>query len=162
MEILKFNDFISEGEKAATRRMAVGVAVVYDNKILLIHPTNASWRKPTCGIPKGGIEPGEEPIDGALRELMEETGIALSPDQLESETYRTYFYNSHNEVTGQLVYFVCKVSDLSEIGLSSEKVPKSQLQLEEVDWAKFISAKEAYPLISREQLIILDRHLSFS
>ncbi len=63
-------------------------------------------------------------------------------------------------VTGHMIYYVCEVNDLSELGLSSERLPKSQLQLEEVDWGKFVSAKEAYPIMTRAQLIILDRHLT--
>ena len=49
---------------------------------------------------------------------------------------------------------------LAEIGLESERLSKSQLQLEEVDWAKFVSANDAYPITSRSQLIIIDRHLN--
>ena len=33
-------------------------------------------------LPGGGAEPGETPADCALREVFEETGLALSPDRL--------------------------------------------------------------------------------
>jgi hypothetical protein len=59
-----------------------------------------------------------------------------------------------------MIYYICKINDLAEVGLESEKVPKDQLQAEEIDWAKFVTAEEAYPITSRSQLIILDRHLS--
>lgn len=160
MAVLNFSDFVNEGARANRKRMAAGVAIIYDNKILLIHPTNSSWKKSTCGIPKGGLEPGEDPFEAALREVQEETGIMLSPDQVDREPHRIDFYNSRNEISGHMIYFVCPIQDLSEIGLESERVPKSQLQLEEVDWGKFVSPQEAYPIVSREQLIILDRHLS--
>ena len=160
MAVLNFSDFVNEGARANHKRMAAGVAIIYDNKILLIHPTNSSWKKSTCGIPKGGLEPGEDPFEAALREVQEETGILLSPDQVDKEPHRLDFYNHKNEISGHMIYFVCLIQDLSEIGLSSERVPKSQLQLEEVDWGKFVSPQEAYPIVSREQLIILDRHLS--
>jgi 8-oxo-dGTP pyrophosphatase MutT (NUDIX family) len=160
MAILNFSDFINEGDSAKRKKIAAGVALIYDNKILLIHPTNSSWKKSTCGIPKGGLEPGEDPFEAALREVQEETGIQLSPEQVDREPHRIDFYNSKNEISGNMIYFVCSIQDLSEVGLSSERVPTSQLQLEEVDWGKFVSAQEAYPIVSREQLIILDRHLS--
>jgi 8-oxo-dGTP pyrophosphatase MutT (NUDIX family) len=163
MEILKFNDFINErwGEDTLPEhRIAAGVAVIYNNKILLVHPTNSSWKKSTCGIPKGKLELGEDPLTGALRELAEETGIIISPTQLDPEPNRVDFYNKKNEIDGHLIYFVCEVSDLSEVGLESERLPKSQLQLEEVDWGKFVPVFEAYPIMTRSQLIILDRHLS--
>jgi 8-oxo-dGTP pyrophosphatase MutT (NUDIX family) len=100
-------------------------------------------------------------MQGALRELFEETGIRLDPSQLNPEVETVDLYKDQ-EKSGQLIYFVCQIRDLSEIGLTSLKVDKSQLQLEEVDWAGFLGAKEAYPKITRSQLIILDRHLTLN
>ncbi len=163
--MLNFSDFLNErrGKESPQRnRRAAGVSIIWDNKILLIHPTNSSWKKSTCGIPKGKLNLGEDPLIGALRELEEETGIQLSPSQLNPEPHQVDFYNQKNEVDGYLIYFICEISDLSEIGLSSDRLPKSQLQLEEVDWGKFVSAEEAYPIINRHQLIIVDRHLTLN
>ena len=39
------------------------------------------WPDTWC-FPGGGLEPGEAPLDGAVRELAEETGIELSPADL--------------------------------------------------------------------------------
>jgi 8-oxo-dGTP pyrophosphatase MutT (NUDIX family) len=163
--MLSFNDFLNEkwGEEVQLKeRRAAGVAVLWNNRILLIHPTNSSWKKSTCGIPKGGLEPGEDSLSGALRELEEETGIILDPSQVNPEPNKVDFYNRKNEVDGHLIYFVCEITDLSEIGLESDRLPKSQLQLEEIDWGKFVTAEEAYPIISRSQMIIIDRHLNLN
>ncbi|HEX8578722.1 MAG TPA: NUDIX domain-containing protein [Allosphingosinicella sp.] len=49
-------------------------------EVLLTHPGGPFWRNKDAGawmIPKGGIEPGEEPIDCALREFEEELGTRL-------------------------------------------------------------------------------------
>jgi 8-oxo-dGTP pyrophosphatase MutT (NUDIX family) len=163
MGMLNFNDFVNERwaiDMPEEHRVAAGVAIIWDNKILLVHPTNASWRKPTLGIPKGKLDrPDEEPILAALRELEEETSIVLSPDQLDPESHQVIFYKN-GKPDGRLIYFVCNIEDLSEIGLDSERLPKSTLQEEEVDWAGFLSADDAYPKISTSQLIILDRHLT--
>jgi 8-oxo-dGTP pyrophosphatase MutT (NUDIX family) len=43
-----------------------------DSKILLVTEDNKEW-----GIPKGGIEPSEDPKDTAVRETFEETGIEV-------------------------------------------------------------------------------------
>jgi predicted NUDIX family NTP pyrophosphohydrolase len=46
-------------------------------QVLLIHPGGPFWRNKDQGawmIPKGGIEPGEEPLAAALREFEEELG----------------------------------------------------------------------------------------
>jgi len=163
MAILNFNDYISEGYEDINpnlkKRMAAGVAIIYQNKILLVHPTGGTWQRGICGIPKGSMEAGEEPITAALRELREETGIILDAGQLDPSPELVNFYSKTRKVERQLIYFICKINDLSEIGLETERVPISQLQIEEVDWAKFVTPEEAYPIITRSQLIILDRLL---
>ena len=158
MGILTFGEFMIESTTYGLE--TAGVVFLYQNKILLVHPTNASWKKGLCSIPKGKVEPGEDVLTAALREVREETGIILTPDQLELSPEVVTFYAGGK--IKQLTYFICNLEDLSEIGLSSLTVPKSQLQLEEVDWAKFVTAEEAYPLISRSQLIIIDRHLTLN
>jgi predicted NUDIX family NTP pyrophosphohydrolase len=166
MQILKFNQFINEKiediDPELSKKPAVGVAIIYNNKILLVHPTGASWQRATCGIPKGGLNSGEDLMDGALRELREETGILLDRNRLDSEPHVVNWFNSKGSIDRQLIYFVCKIQNLSEIGLTSEKIDSGQLQLEEIDWAKFLTPEEAYPIMTRAQLIILDRHLEIN
>lgn len=163
MAILKFTEFINERwaiDMPVEHRIAAGVVLIYNNKILLVHPTNSSWKKPTLGIPKGKLDRyDEDPMDAALRELEEETGITLTPDQLDSRPHDIIFWKD-GKPDGKMIYFICEIQDLSEIGLTSERLPKGQLQAEEVDWGGFLSADEAYPKMSNSQLIILDRHLT--
>ena len=56
-------------------------------EFLLVHPGGPFWVKRDLGawtIPKGQLEPGEDPRDCALREMREELGAAptLDPDDL--------------------------------------------------------------------------------
>lgn len=159
-EIKNFNDFVNESyddiDPTITKNSA-GVALIYDGKILLVHPTNGTWQRGICGIPKGKMEDGEDPIEAALRELKEETGIVLRQNQLLPEPYVVDMYNKKGIVDRQLIYFECHIDNLSEIGITDIKLPKSMLQLEEIDWAKFVNIIDAYPIISRAQMIILDR-----
>ena len=45
--------------------------------LLLRQPSHRGW-----GLPAGLLKKREEPIDGAARELFEETGVRLAPDDL--------------------------------------------------------------------------------
>lgn len=159
MSIKNFNQFIGESSKSTSKiKKTAGVAVVWQNQILLVHPTNASWRKPTLGIPKGGIEEGEEPLKAAIRELMEETGISAKVDQLDPEPLVSNLYKEDGTIKSQLIYFVMKIENLSDIGITTgTKVSQNSLQLEEIDWAGFIPIEDSYSKVHRSQLIILDR-----
>ena len=140
-------------------RFAAGVAIVIDEHILLVHPTNSSWQKNTLGIPKGRIEGAEDPLHAAIREVKEEVGIDIDPYKLEPDAHVSPKYDSDGNVVSHLIYFILRISDLSEIGLTSDRVPKDQLQLEEVDWAGFVKIIDAYPKMNTYQRIILDKFL---
>ena len=153
-------DFAGFNEAKNAWPDTAGVAIVLKTEtgpmILLVHPTGSSWKDPRMGIPKGKIEKGENILEAALRETLEETGIRLEPSQLDpnietAEVWKgsKFMYNIH--------YLVCRISDPKEIGLAGIKVPKSQLQAKEVDWAGFIELDKAYGQVSSSQRIILDR-----
>jgi 8-oxo-dGTP pyrophosphatase MutT (NUDIX family) len=60
------------------RQKSCGVIVTDGERILLGHAT----RSPRWDIPKGVAEPGEDLPDAAARELREETGLAVAPEEL--------------------------------------------------------------------------------
>jgi 8-oxo-dGTP pyrophosphatase MutT (NUDIX family) len=154
-----FDSFINDSIPNEGIKLAAGVAIVWDNQILLVHPTNSSWRKNTLGIPKGKLEKGEDPLDAAIREVREEVGISIDPSKLYPESFTSPKYNESGKLVSHLTYFLLKIESPFDIGLSENRVPTSQLQLEEVDWAGFIKIEDAYPKINTYQRIILDRLL---
>jgi len=60
------------------RQTSCGVIVTDGERILLGHAT----RSPRWDIPKGAAEAGENFAEAAARELHEETGLVVSPDEL--------------------------------------------------------------------------------
>lgn len=56
-----------------TSRSAGGVVIGPNNKILLVKQSGNSL---SYSLPKGHIEPGEDPLEAATREIFEEGGIS--------------------------------------------------------------------------------------
>jgi putative (di)nucleoside polyphosphate hydrolase len=53
-------------------------------------------------MPQGGLDPGEEPLDGALRELEEETGIARGLTELVARCPMELTYDLPDDLIGKL------------------------------------------------------------
>ena len=153
-----FESFISPKKRSDSAGIAIVYAPADSNKkmILLVHPANSSWVKPTMGIPKGKMEDGESPEEAAFRETFEETGLKIRQDQVEPAIHTAEVW-SGKKFMNNIFYLVCKIQNLSEIGLSELRIPKTQLQEAELDWAGFIDIDEAYAKVSASQRIILDR-----
>src|SRR5258705_13288239 len=50
-------------------------------EVLLVHPGGPLWTHKDLGswsVPKGQFQPGEEPLEAAKREFLEETGVSDS------------------------------------------------------------------------------------
>lgn len=156
--IKTFSQFLTESEEdMKSQHDTAGIAIIYDGRILLVHPTNGSWVKPIMGIPKGKINQGEEVMAAAIRETFEETGIKIEPAQLEITPQAVQVHDGSGKYKNTIHYFICRLQNLDQIGLSAMTIPKNQLQKEEVDWAGFIEIKQAYAKVATAQRIILDR-----
>ena len=140
-------------------RYSAGLAIVYNKKVLLLHTTGRG-REHSYGIPKGGIDEGESNIDTAIRETYEECGIKV-PIKLINTSENTFVVTSRKYKYNKVVtYFIVEVKDLKEIGLKGPDIPKSQLQLKEVDIAGFYDYREAMNLIMRSQAPVITTLIS--
>jgi 8-oxo-dGTP pyrophosphatase MutT (NUDIX family) len=145
--ILDFNQFVSENNL----RLSAGLAIVYQGKVLLVHTTGRGLNG--WGIPKGGIETGESTIDAAIREVHEEIGIKIPIDMVLSTAYQ---YTVNSQWGYKLVnYYITPIDDLSQIGLKDLKVSKRQLQLSEIDQARFMDLHDAMTSIMPSQKTLL-------
>jgi 8-oxo-dGTP pyrophosphatase MutT (NUDIX family) len=70
------------------------------DRILLFHTREIS--APELGtwweLPGGGLDPGETHVDAAVRELREETGLGVTPDQIGPPTWRRIGVFRHRDV----------------------------------------------------------------
>ena len=139
-------------------KKSAGLAIIYDNKILLAHTTSRGWYG-SYGIPKGGIDDGESKLDAAIRETKEEVGINI-PKNLIDKTEHTFTVSTKKYGNKIVYYYVVQISNLSQIGLKDLKVPKKQLQLEEVDWAGFLDYRESTKRIMKSQVVLINNMVS--
>lgn len=131
--------------------ISAGLVIINDNKILLVHPTGAKWYG-TYSIPKGHIESGELVLDAAIRETSEEIGITFNYNELNILNNGVIDYD--NKQTGEIYkkvfyYVIDNVIDINNL----------KLQLDEVNWAGFLTKDEAYKRIHRRFRILIEKYL---
>jgi len=134
------------------RRDVTGVAV------LLVHPGGPFWQRKDAGawqIPKGLIEPGEQPVDTARRELAEEIGVIATQDVIPLAVIR--------QAGGKIVEAFALEQQFDPATLRSnlfeiEWPPRSgkRAQFPEVDAARWFSLEEARAMMLPSQLPLLD------
>ena len=116
---------------------AVGIVVLNEkNEVLLIkshryHTQSVEWE-----IPAGFIDTGEEPVDAAARETLEETGFSVETPKL------VYRYNPTNGNSDQ-VFYIYKAHILSKVG---EPDPA------EVSEIKWVSKDELHDMLRNNEI----------
>lgn len=91
-------------------KLASYMLVFVDGKLLLMKRKNSGCDDGSYGLPAGHVENGENPLEGAVRETLEEIGILATRVEFLSVIYRT------NKTIGQECskkdfvdfFFICK------------------------------------------------------
>ena len=101
-----------------TERPAIAAAVIVtDGRVLMVRRRakegSLSWQ-----FPAGEIEPGESPVEAAVRETEEETGLTVRPtgelgSRVHPATGRTMFYVSCVKESGDA--YVADEEELAEV-----------------------------------------------
>ncbi len=127
-------------------------------EVLLIKPGGPFWRNKDAGawmIPKGMVEPGERPVEAALREFAEETGTKLSAVPFALATVR--------QAGGKIVEAFAVEGDLDAHAVRSiefelEWPPRSGKleRFPEVAEARWMKGDEARAMMLPSQIPLLD------
>jgi predicted NUDIX family NTP pyrophosphohydrolase len=128
-------------------------------EVLLAHPGGPFWQTRDEGawtIPKGGMNPGEDPLAAAIREFKEETGFDACPPYLA--------LGSIVQRAGKVVHAwafagSCDPDALVSTETSTEWPPRSGrfIRIPEIDRARFFTLDAARRAINVGQLPLLDR-----
>lgn len=127
-------------------------------EVMLVHPGGPFWAKKDEGawtIPKGEFEDDENPLDAALREFREETGIELSGKFIQLSPVK--------QKSGKMVYAWALQADVDAAKIRSntfeiEWPPRSgkKQAFPEIDCAEWFGIEEAKRKINHRQIALIE------
>ncbi|HXV50330.1 MAG TPA: NUDIX domain-containing protein [Candidatus Binatia bacterium] len=131
-------------------------------EVFLVHPGGPFWSKQDAGawsVPKGEIGQGEEPLQAAKREFLEETGFTIDGEFRPLDAVRQA---GGKVVQAWAIESDCDPSQVRSNCFSMEWPPKSgKIQdFPEVDRAGWFNIEEARKRINAGQINLLDQLIS--
>lgn len=132
-------------------------------EVLIGHPGGPFWAKRHEGawsIPKGEVEPDEDPLTAARREFAEETGTHLAPDAQALDLGATRL-KSGKRILGWAITGDLDPASLNSNVIEIEFPPRSgrRLEIPEVDEIRWCEPDDARRLLNPAQAVFVDRLL---
>jgi len=125
---------------------SAGIVVIYNKKILLVHPTKEKSFIKTYSFPKGKIESKESIEQAAIRETYEETTFKINPKKLKNVPTGTltHYFEQYN-VQKTYTYFVYQLTDeeFRDNFKGNYEIPSKKLYLQEINHVSFFTLEEA-------------------
>ena len=123
--------------------ISAGLVIKYNDRLLLAHPTRASWVG-TYSFPKGKVEEGETNLNAAIRETKEEVGLII-PEEWINKEEKIINYTKNGKTYKRVHYFIVNLTEDQKKLLfgDSMELPKDKLQLDEVDFAGLLMKEDA-------------------
>lgn len=108
---------------------AYGVIPIFKNEdsskdYLIVQNHDGYW-----GFPKGGANANEAPKEAALRELLEETGIVVAPEDIGESISYEYSMPTSEGIKNKIVY-------LFPVKVSTKGVTIQRVELKQYKWAR--------------------------
>ena len=127
-------------------------------QVFLVHPGGPLWAKKDLGawsIPKGEIDPGEDPLSAAQREFEEETGVKISGRFIPLSSVKL---KSGKVVRAWAVEGNCDPEVIRSNTFSTEWPPRSGRKQEfpEIDRAEWFELAEAKEKINKGQTPLIE------
>jgi 8-oxo-dGTP pyrophosphatase MutT (NUDIX family) len=133
------------------QRQTAGIILRHENKIFYINPTGSDgW-----GIPKGGVEQGEDIKQAAIREFEEETGLTIDhPDRL------VYLQGSGDVKQGKKINAFIYEGDGTEKYISSNIIADGYRKgLPENQDGRYFDIEEAAKVVHKNQISLLELYV---
>lgn len=141
--------------KVIRNAYSAGIAAIHNNKILLCHQTKEP-KGINYSYPKGQPKKGESLKQTAVREVLEEIGIAFDENLLEEKNLYMVKAFKDSELKTYYCFIVKLTDDYFQKHLNFEVLPKENLQKEEIDWAGFMDKTTAAQKLIPRYLFLTD------
>jgi 8-oxo-dGTP pyrophosphatase MutT (NUDIX family) len=125
-------------------RSAGGVVVRGEQTLVIVPVRRAADGSRVLGLPKGHIDPGETPLQAAVREVREETGVEAEPVRELGEV--RYWYRRDGRTVPKSVVFYLLRYRSGDTGDHDEEV-------EEVRWMALAEACTALTYEGEREMV---------